>query len=98
MTGDTPLLQQMLAARAAGADHFIDSQTKTLITVDPATGMPGPFGMWVRALRIQQQEADGRWWRRAARAVRAAFTKRPRWPAPPPRPYGGLGVGDGEDD
>lgn len=88
--------RQLREARAAGADHFIDQDTKAVIALEPATGMPGPYGMWVRSLRLERMAQDARWYRRAARAIRRLFTTWPKWPEPP-RGIRGL-EGDREDD
>lgn len=66
-------MRQCNAAQRAGLDHFIDQDTKTLIAIDPMTGIPGAFGLWVRALRLQRQANERRWTRRAARCLRRIF-------------------------
>lgn len=66
-------MRQCREAQRAGVDHFIDQDTKTLIAFDPTTGIPGAFGLWVRALRLQRQANERRWTRRAVRFLRRIF-------------------------
>lgn len=70
-------LRQCRDAQRGGRDHFIDQDTKTLIAIDPITGLPGPFGVWVRALRLQRRQMEQRWTARAARLLRRLLN-RPR--------------------
>lgn len=63
-------LRQCRDAQRGGREHFIDQDTKTLIAIDPITGLPGAYGVWVRALRLQRRTIDQRWTARAVRYLR----------------------------
>lgn len=73
---DESFSQQLLETTLAGVFQFVDRDTKTLITVDPATGQPRPYGIWLRALRIQHQVLERRWEWRLKRYLVSLFGKR----------------------
>jgi len=57
-------IEALKAAQDVGAAAFHDPETHTLIGIMPGTGIPGFWGMVVRAQRLAAQRKRKNWWGR----------------------------------